>query len=109
MGDIIYWALIRTAILIPVIWYCSGFIDYRFWWILLCITVYLIVIYPAIRKYKKFEKKNKQIVENSLCSSCRHFDVSAVLCMKYDKHPTPEFLPCDGRDWEPENNQFLSE
>jgi len=30
-----------------------------------------------------------------------HFDKSAVLCMKHDTHPTQEFLPCEGLDWEP--------
>jgi hypothetical protein len=26
--------------------------------------------------------------------------------MKYDQHPTMDFLPCDGLDWEPGVNEF---
>ncbi|QQS36267.1 MAG: hypothetical protein IPM56_18835 [Ignavibacteriales bacterium] len=101
MGGIIYWALIRTAIVIPLLWFLTGYIDYRFWWIIFCFLVYGVIIHPAIVRYRSFEEQNKQIVEASLCSSCRHFDKSAVLCMKYDKHPSVDFLPCDGKDWEP--------
>jgi len=43
---------------------------------------------------------NKEIIENTLCSSCKHFDESAVLCMKYDKHITKDEIPCGGIHWE---------
>lgn len=101
MGGIIFWTLIRTAILIPLLLLLFGFIDYRFWWMIGIISIYVIIIHPAIIQYKAFEEKNKEILNNSLCSTCIHFDESAVLCMKYDKHPTKDNIPCDGMDWEP--------
>ena len=65
-------------------------------------SIYGIIIHPTIIHYKLFEEKNKEIIESTLCSSCKHFDKTAVLCMKYDKHPSLEFLPCEGVDWEPD-------
>ncbi len=101
MGEIVFWTLIRILILIPVIWISQNYFDYKFWWIISITAIYIVIIHPAIIGYKKFEEKNKEVNENSLCSSCRHYDKSAVLCMKYDRHPTMNFIPCNGIDWEP--------
>ncbi len=101
MGEIVFWTLIRTLIMIPIIWISLDYFDYKFWWIISIIAIYIVIIHPAIIGYKKFEEKNKDVNENSLCSTCRHYDKTAVLCMKYDKHPTMNFIPCNGVDWEP--------
>ncbi len=101
MGEIVFWTLIRILILIPVIWISLDYFDYKFWWIISIIAIYIVIIHPAVISYKKFIEKNKDINENSLCSTCRHYDKTAVLCMKYDKHPTMNFIPCNGVDWEP--------
>lgn len=102
MGNIIYWALIRIAFLIPALWYLIDLLDFRFWWIISIVAVYVIIFHPAIIQFNKFNEKSKEIIENTLCSSCKHFDKTAVLCMKHDKHPTTEKIPCDGIHWEPE-------
>lgn len=101
MGRIIYWGLIRVAILIPVLWIFIEWIDYKFWWIIAVMAVYGVVIHPAIIQYRLFTEENQQILEDTICSQCKHFDTSAVLCTKYDEHPTEEYIPCDGVDWEP--------
>ncbi len=101
MGEIVYWTLIRLIILIPLVWFLQAYIDFKFWWIISLTFIYVIVIHPAFIKYKKFEEKNKDVNENSLCASCKHYNKSAVLCMKYDKHPSMTFVPCNGVDWEP--------
>ena len=101
MGEIVFWTLVRTLVMIPLIWISLDYFDYKFWWIISIIAIYIVIIHPAIISYKKFVEKNKDVNENSLCSSCRHYDKTAVLCMKYDKHPTMDFIPCNGVDWEP--------
>jgi hypothetical protein len=101
MGDIVFWTLIRLAVSIPFIWALKNYLDYSIWWFSVVFILYGIVIHPAIRSYKTFEEKNKNIIESSLCSTCKHFDKTAVLCIKYDKHPTPQYIPCEGQDWEP--------
>ena len=106
MGDIVFWGLIRMALVIPLIWALSGYFYTEFWWFLVFIAIYGIVVHPAVVKYKAFEQANKEIIELTLCSSCRHFDKTAVLCMKYDQHPTKENLPCEGEAWEPLENEY---
>jgi hypothetical protein len=109
MGAIIYWTLIRIAITIPALFLLFEYIDYELWWLVGIFTIYVVIIHPAIIQYKKFEDKNKEIIENTLCSSCTHFDKSAVLCMKHDKHPTIDWLPCEGIHWELKEGYYEEE
>lgn len=101
MGNIIYWALIRFAVTIPIAWFLSGYIESRFYTVAAIGLIYLIALHPAIIQYKKFINRTKSIVEDTLCSKCKHFDETAVLCMKYDEHPTMNYIPCEGVHWEP--------
>ncbi len=100
MGAIVYWTLIRAILLIPALLILFEYIDYKLWGIIGMLSIYVIIIHPAVVQYNLFKEKNKDIINNTLCSSCRHFDETAVLCMKHDKHPTVDSLPCEGIDWE---------
>jgi len=101
MGEIIFWTIMRTAIVIPVVWILRSYIDDQLWLMIGIAAIYGIIIHPAILSYKKFEMKNKELIDSSLCSTCKHFDPSAVLCLKHDKHPTVNYIPCEGEHWEP--------
>ncbi|MCZ7602515.1 MAG: hypothetical protein QY331_15680 [Melioribacteraceae bacterium] len=101
MGKIIFWGLIRVAVLIPVLWIATDYIDYRYWWIITAMSIYGVVFHPAVIQLKIFREENKIVLEDTICSQCKHFDASAVLCLKYDEHPTEDYIPCDGVDWEP--------
>lgn len=101
MGKIIFWAIIRIAILIPLLWFATDYIDYKFWWVVAALAIYGVIIHPAVVQYKIFSEENKEVLTDTICSQCRHFDASAVLCTKYDEHPTPDYIPCNGVDWEP--------
>jgi len=101
MGKIVFWALIRIAILIPVLWIATNWVDYKFWWILSGLAIYGVIFHPAMIQYRIFKEENREVLEDTICSQCRHFDSSAVLCMKYDEHPQEDYIPCDGIDWEP--------
>lgn len=104
MGHLIFWAIVRTAILIPSLWLLYGMMEYKYWWWFAILSIYGVIIHPLVIQYRFFYEANKEIIENTLCSSCKYFDKTAVLCMKYDKHPTLEELPCEGNDWEPKEN-----
>lgn len=106
MGAIVFWTLIRTAILIPTLLILFEWLDYKFWWMITGMGVYVVIIHPMVIQYKIFTEQNKEIINNTLCSSCRHFDETAVLCMKHDKHPTVEFLPCEGTHWEVKEKHY---
>lgn len=101
MGEIVFWTIIRTAFLILLLWISKDVWGEKYFWLIVSLSFYLFVISPAISFYRRFVEKNKEVLESSLCSSCNHFDESAVLCMKYDKHPTENFIPCEGSAWEP--------
>ena len=105
MGHIIFWAIIRTAVLIPTLWALYGYVEYRYWWWMVIFSVAGIIIYPITIQYKIFIEDNEEIIEHTLCSTCKSFDRTAVLCMKHDKHPTLKELPCEGLDWEPVGNE----
>ncbi|NWF90566.1 MAG: hypothetical protein HXY50_14025 [Ignavibacteriaceae bacterium] len=104
MGEIVFWTIIRTIIIIPAVWLLRGYLDFEIWFVLNIFIIYLVIIHPTITQYRLFEEKNKDIVESTLCSSCIHFDKSAILCLKHDLHPTEKFLPCEGLDWEPKSS-----
>ena len=101
MGAIVYKGLIRTGIAIVIIWFLASYLQTQFFWIIAATLFYLIVFHPAILQYKKFEESKIKKMEGTICATCRHYDETAVLCMKYDKHPTPDNIPCNGVHWEP--------
>jgi hypothetical protein len=101
MGDIIFWTIIRTAITIPAVWVLRSYISEQLWLLIGIAAIYGIIIHPTFLSYKKFEANSKEVIDSSLCSTCKHFDPSAVLCMKHDKHPTENYIPCEGEHWEP--------
>ena len=103
MGEIVFWTLIRLAVSIPLVWILKDYLVYSIWWLVVPFVLYGVVLHPAILSYRKFEEKNKNLVDGSLCSSCRHFDKSAILCIKHDDHPSENYIPCDGLDWEPKS------
>jgi hypothetical protein len=101
MGGIVFWGIVRTAILIPALWFLSGVMEYKYWWWFGIMAIYGVIIHPAMIQYRIFLHENDELINNTLCSSCTHFDKTAVICQKYDQHPTLENLPCEGLDWEP--------
>jgi hypothetical protein len=104
MGEMVFWTIIRAAVTIPGLWILKGQIDFQLWIMISVAAIYVLIFHPAMVSYRWFEQHNKKVIESTLCSSCKHFDRSAVLCIKYDKHPTENYVPCDGVDWEPNNN-----
>jgi len=103
MGGIVYWGLLRTAVVIVLLWLSYDYINSQYFWIIFAIAIYVVLIHPIVSQYKEFVMKNRNVINNSLCSKCQHFNETAVLCMKYDEHPTDDFTPCDGLDWEAKN------
>lgn len=101
MGGIIFWAIVRMVIVIPAVWILQGMFNSQYWWMIAFFSIYAIVIHPLLTQLREFEEKHKDIIESTLCSSCKNFDKTAVLCIKYDQHPTRDSLPCEGIDWEP--------
>lgn len=109
MGEIIFWVIIRTAIIIPLLWVSQPYMEYGTWWVASIALLYAVIIHPATIHYRLYLQKNKPVLESSLCTSCNYFDQSAVLCLKHDAHPTATWLPCEGLDWEPSSSRNSSD
>lgn len=103
LGSIVFWGLVRLAITIVGLWILFYYLDYGTWWMLGIVSLYVIVIHPAIIQYDMFKDRSKPIVNSTLCSSCKYFDETAVLCTALDEHPEENYLPCKGELWEPKN------
>ncbi len=101
MGEVIYKTIIRSGLTLIILWFLKNQVDERFFLIVSVLAFFFFVINPAYMSYKHFLEINRKIESGTLCSSCKYFDKSAMLCIKYDKHPTEDFIPCQGRNWEP--------
>ncbi|MBL0333357.1 MAG: hypothetical protein IPP08_06665 [Chlorobiota bacterium] len=101
-GSIIWWTLIRVVFVIIVMWLLlDRFNEYSQWWAITIGAIAAIGIYPAQIQYQKFKEDSKQIIEESLCTSCRWFDPEQLLCKKLDLHVSENIIPCEGEGWEP--------
>lgn len=100
MGQIIFWSLVRFIIVLTISYYLYDKFILPVWTLISLFLIFGIVFFPAYVQYQNFIEENKEICENTLCASCRHFDKSAVNCMLYDEKPTLNYLPCDGKKWE---------
>lgn len=98
----------RLTLVIPSLWIAKDYMNYQLWFTVSLLAIYGIVIHPTSIHYRLFIEKNQEIIESTLCSSCKNFDESAVLCLKHDEHPSREYLPCEGLDWTPVSNEAES-
>ena len=95
----------RLFLVIPSLWIAKDYMNYQLWFTVSLLAIFGIVIHPTTIHYRLFIEKNKEIIEETLCSSCKNFDESAVLCLVHDEHPNKEYLPCDGIDWAPQDSE----
>lgn len=100
-GSIIWGAIFRSALVI----FLSFFFYYTWWfrqyWWMSLFVLWLFAIYPAYRQYQRFKITIDNLKESTLCGSCKHFDATGQICIKYDEHVTEDYIPCEGADWEP--------
>ncbi|MBK7868131.1 MAG: hypothetical protein IPJ75_14765 [Ignavibacteriales bacterium] len=101
MGKLVIESLVRLVVVLVVVFLIrTALPDDKFWLILTIAAILAGVVLPAYTGYKKFYAQNREIIENSICSKCRHFDESAVLCTKYESHPKPGYIPCGEKEFE---------
>lgn len=100
-GSIVWGVLLRTFLLLMIsLLLLENYQMHDYWWLMLFI-IWAVAIYPAWRQYRVFQEKVKKISEETLCGSCRNFDITSQLCKIYDEHITKDYLPCNGESWEP--------
>ena len=107
LGSIIWMALLRLAVTLFVAWYLKDHFEvYSEWWLVTGLAIYGIAIYPAQIQYEYFKLNNRQLIEEILCSSCRHYRPENLHCTLLDEHVSEHYLPCEGEEWEPKALDF---
>jgi hypothetical protein len=102
VGAIIYWGLVRFALVLVLAWLLYSFVpNYGDWWMLFFIAVAVIVIYPAQLAWRKHISTIGQANQNALCATCRHLISREALCSVTDEHVRSDYTPCNGEAWEP--------
>jgi len=110
LGSIIWYALLRLVATIVIAWYLKDHLvnlAYGEWWSITMLSLYGIVIYPAQIQYRHFKKTSRRLLEQTLCSSCRHFNPEGLHCMMLDDHVSEFHLPCEGEGWEPKSYEDI--
>src|SRR5581483_7307881 len=81
VGAIIYWGLIRFALVLVGAWVLYNFMpNYSDWWTLFFVAVGLVVVYPAQLAWRKHVETVRHASRNGLCATCRHFAAEETLC-----------------------------
>ncbi|MDX9759855.1 MAG: hypothetical protein RBU27_11910 [Bacteroidota bacterium] len=104
VGSIVSWALFRLAIVIGVSMLVVEYvhwIDYSTWAIITLIMMYAAVIHPMQVQYRIYREETRTVMEGTLCSTCKYFEPTGVLCSRLDEHVSEDDIPCGGELWEP--------
>ncbi|PLX32633.1 MAG: hypothetical protein C0600_01905 [Ignavibacteria bacterium] len=104
IGSIVSWGIFRAAIVMLLSWVVGdlvGWLDYGTWWMLTVLIFYAAVLHPMQVQYRLYKEETAQVMEGTLCSSCRYFEPTGVLCSKLDEHVSEDDIPCEGELWEP--------
>jgi hypothetical protein len=105
IGSIIWGVLLRSAIivfgalLVAMALYQKVVVN---WWIIF-FAMWIFVVFPAFRQYRKFDERIDELEESTMCGSCRYFIKDSQLCRLYDEHISMDYLPCNGESWEPKS------
>jgi len=102
VGSIIYWGLIRFALVLVGAWILYAYVpQYSDWWTLFFVSISVVVIYPAQLAWRKHLAEVRQAARNGLCATCRYYLADETLCSKLDEHVQAEYTPCGGEGWDP--------
>ncbi len=106
MGSIVLWTLLRLGAVIVGAWILYDVMavnntSYALWWAVTGLALYAVVFHPTQIQYLHYREETRTVVSGTLCSSCKYFESTGVLCSKLDEHVTEDYLPCEGQLWEP--------
>lgn len=104
VGSIVTWAIFRAAAVIGIMMLVSEYVrwlDYGTWWGATLLLLYAVVLHPMQIQYRIYKDETKNVMEGTLCSTCRYFEPTGVMCSKLDEHVSEDHIPCNGELWEP--------
>ncbi|MBR9976909.1 MAG: hypothetical protein KFH87_02370 [Bacteroidetes bacterium] len=105
IGSIVSWGIFRMALVIGVSLLFAEYvrwIDYSTWAIITLVMLYAAVVHPMQVQYRIYREETLAVMDGTLCSTCKYFEPTGVLCSKLDEHVSEDHIPCEGELWEPE-------
>jgi hypothetical protein len=106
VGSIVLWALLKMAVLVFATWYVIEQYRLHYYWLVALAAIVGIVVIPAYRQYERFTTQTRLRSGGLLCSKCKHFDETGVLCTLYDEHVSKSHIPCGGDSWEAKSPRY---
>jgi hypothetical protein len=110
VGTIIFRALVKISMIILSTWFVMEYYPFQVQQylsmpipLLAIALIYFIAVFPAYRQYQQFHHDSKRRVGGTLCSKCRYYDGTGVICTLYDEHVSKTHIPCGGESWEAKN------
>ncbi len=100
VGSIVFAGLVKTAIVVPIIWFVVETYHLQYYWMVALFVLFAVVAYPAYRKYDQFKEQSRRMSDDLICTKCKHFDSTGILCTIYDEHVSKQKIPCGGDSWE---------
>jgi len=104
IGSIVSWAIFRAAAVIGISLLISEYLpwlDPFTQWGVTLLILYGVVLHPMQIQYRIYREETKNVMEGTLCSTCKYFEPTGVMCSRLDEHVSEEDIPCEGELWEP--------
>ncbi len=100
-GSVAWGILFRAALLTALAFLLLSIWDNRdkTAWIFVFL-IWGLAVYPGWKQYQVYSERIKKVQEETMCGSCKHFDMQSQLCKIYDEHISINYLPCEGESWE---------
>ena len=111
IGSIIWGILLRSSIIIFIAVMVAMMLYKRVmvnWWFIFFL-MWVFVVFPAVRQYRKFDDRIDELSDSTMCGSCKYFEKDSQLCRIYDEHISMDYLPCGGESWEPKNIEDIED
>ena len=101
MGSIVWGMILRSSLIFIISFTFVEFAQMReHIWIALFL-LWFGALYPGWKQIQVFNRKNRELLEDTLCGSCRNYEPDSQLCRIMDEHITRDYIPCEGLNWEP--------
>ncbi|HRP02771.1 MAG TPA: hypothetical protein PLE30_09010 [Candidatus Kapabacteria bacterium] len=103
IGSIVWGVILRATIVIVVVSALLTIPQFRDYWWFSFFAIWFFVAFPAYQQYQIFQNRIDELEEDTLCGSCVHFRKESQMCSLYDEHISKDYIPCEGKDWEPKS------
>lgn len=100
-GSIVWGMILRSTLIVIISFTFLEFVQLREHIWLGLFLLWFGALYPGWKQFQVLNKRTKELLEETLCGSCRNYEPDSQLCKILDEHITKNYIPCEGLNWEP--------